>query len=83
MKGSGHGRKDTLDAVRRESFSLPDARFHARRRRAPRLHCGVVTPLEPGVEENKFYAPNIGLIVEEEPETGERLELLEFDGVGS
>ena len=47
------------------------------------LHTIDFTPLEPGVRENKYYAPGIGLIVEVEPETGERLELLEFDGVGS
>jgi len=36
------------------------------------------TALEPDVEEHKFYAPGIGLIVELDPETGERLELVEF-----
>jgi hypothetical protein len=34
------------------------------------------TPIQPGVEANKFYAPNIGLILEEED--GERVELVEF-----
>ena len=41
------------------------------------------TPLEPGVSENKYFAPGIGLIVELDPETGERLELVEFVGVGT
>jgi hypothetical protein len=41
------------------------------------------TALEPGVEEHKFYAPGIGLIVEINIEDGERLELVEFVGVGS
>lgn len=36
------------------------------------------TPLEPDVEENKFYAPGIGLIVEIDVETGDRVELVEF-----
>lgn len=36
------------------------------------------TPLEPDVEENKFYAPGIGLIVEIDIETGDRVELVEF-----
>ena len=36
------------------------------------------TPLEPDVEEHKFYAPDIGLIVELDPDTGERLELIDF-----
>ena len=40
------------------------------------------TPLEPGEEENKFYAPGIGLIVEVKPGTTERVELIEFMGVG-
>jgi hypothetical protein len=34
------------------------------------------TPLEPGVFEHKFYAPGVGFIVEVNPETGERLELV-------
>jgi hypothetical protein len=40
------------------------------------------TPLEPGAEENKFYAPGVGLIVEIKPGTTERLQLAEFTGVG-
>ncbi|MCH8335139.1 MAG: hypothetical protein IIC61_04510 [Proteobacteria bacterium] len=40
------------------------------------------TPLEPDVEENKFYAPGIGLIVELDPATGDRVELVSFTGVG-
>ncbi len=36
------------------------------------------TPLEPGVDEFKYYAPGIGLIVEVDPESGERLELQSF-----
>lgn len=36
------------------------------------------TPLEPDVEENKFYAPGVGLIVEIDVETGDRVELAEF-----
>lgn len=36
------------------------------------------TPLEPDVNENKYYAPGIGLIVEIDPESGERVELIEF-----
>lgn len=39
------------------------------------------TALEPGVSENKFYAPGIGLIVETNPDTGDRLELVEFTNV--
>ncbi|MEW6585306.1 MAG: hypothetical protein AB1442_06800 [Nitrospirota bacterium] len=33
------------------------------------------SPLEPDVEENKYYAPNIGLILEVDVETGARVEL--------
>lgn len=36
------------------------------------------TPLEPDVEEHKFYAPGIGLILEVDQETGERVELVEI-----
>lgn len=36
------------------------------------------TPLEPDVEEFKFYLPGVGLIVEVDPDSGERLELVEF-----
>lgn len=36
-------------------------------------------PLEPGEEENKYYAPGVGLLLEEEVEDGaERLELVEI-----
>ncbi len=37
------------------------------------------TALEPGVEENKYYVPGIGLIVEVDPESGERVELIEMN----
>ena len=33
--------------------------------------------LEPGVEENKFYAPGVGVILEVDME-GNRVELVEF-----
>ena len=36
------------------------------------------TPVAPGTEENKFYAPGIGMIVEVDLETGDRVELVEF-----
>ena len=36
------------------------------------------TPIEPGEIEYKYYAPGIGLILEEKPESGERLELISF-----
>ena len=39
------------------------------------------TPLEPDVAENKFYAPGLGLIVEVDLETGDRVELVEFTSV--
>jgi hypothetical protein len=35
-------------------------------------------PLEPGVEEQKYYARGIGLILETDVETGERVELVSF-----
>lgn len=36
------------------------------------------TPLESDANEHKFYLPGVGLIVEVDLETGERLELIEF-----
>ena len=41
------------------------------------------TPLEPDVVEDEYYAPGIGLILEVDSETGERVELVEFTGAGS
>jgi hypothetical protein len=39
-----------------------------------------VNPLEPGIVENKFYAPGVGLVAEEKVQGGdERVELLEFE----
>jgi len=40
------------------------------------------TPLEPGLEEHKYYAPGVGLIVELDPASGDRVELSSFEGVG-
>jgi hypothetical protein len=36
------------------------------------------SPLDPGAAENKYYAPGIGMIVEVDLETGDRLELIDF-----
>ena len=47
------------------------------------LHTIDFSPLEPGATEDKYYVRGIGLIVEVDPETGERVELLEFVGAGS
>lgn len=44
---------------------------------APVLETRDYTPLEPGGEEHKFYVPGIGLVLEVDLETGERLELLD------
>jgi len=41
------------------------------------------TPLDGEANENKYYAPGIGLIVEIDLNTGDRVELMEFTGVGS
>ncbi len=40
------------------------------------------TPLEPGVEEHKYYARGIGLIREVDPSTGEEAVLIEFTAPG-
>lgn len=34
------------------------------------------TPISPGAEEHKYYAPGVGLILEVNPETGDRVELV-------
>lgn len=44
----------------------------------PVLQTRDFTPLEPGKEEFKFYAPGVGLVLELDPESGERLELIEY-----
>ena len=36
------------------------------------------TPIEPDVAENKYYAPGVGLVLEVDLETGERVELVEI-----
>jgi hypothetical protein len=36
------------------------------------------TPLEPGLIENKYYAQDIGLIKEDNPDTGEEILLVEL-----
>lgn len=35
------------------------------------------SPIEPGVEEHKYYQPGVGLLLEEDVETGGRAELIE------
>lgn len=42
------------------------------------LQTAETTPLEPDVLEHKFYAEGVGLIVEIDIETGDRVELVEF-----
>jgi hypothetical protein len=45
------------------------------------LHCVEVeewTPLEPDASERRFYAPGIGLVLEIDVDTGERLELVQI-----
>ena len=41
------------------------------------LKTGEYTPIEPDVFEFKYYAPEIGMVLEVNPETGERVELVE------
>ncbi|MDH3616958.1 MAG: hypothetical protein OEQ90_10870, partial [Gammaproteobacteria bacterium] len=36
------------------------------------------SPLEPEANENKYYAPGIGLILEIDANSGDRVELIEF-----
>jgi len=75
--------------VYRQEFDLGNAEDAARvlgtgsnertRAAACNSRCVVTldfTPLEPGHLENKYYAPGVGLILEVNPETGERTELV-------
>ncbi|HEX6010848.1 MAG TPA: hypothetical protein VFY87_03395, partial [Geminicoccaceae bacterium] len=76
--------------VYRQEFRLGDAEDLAQvlslsgDAAVPAASCGdcVVTrdftPLEPDLVERKFYAPGIGLILEVDLETGERVELVEI-----
>ena len=36
------------------------------------------TPLEPGVTEYKYYAAGVGMVLELDPESGERVELIQM-----
>lgn len=36
------------------------------------------SPLDPGVEENKYYAPGVGMILEVNLDTGDRVELISY-----
>ena len=41
------------------------------------------TPLEPGLEEHKYYCPQVGaMVLEENPETSEKLELIDIKNAG-
>jgi hypothetical protein len=86
MKASPH-----VGDVYRQEFALGDAEDAARiaslsgSADVPGASCNRTclvtldfTPLEPGVVERKYYAPNIGLILELDPNTGERLELISY-----
>jgi hypothetical protein len=37
------------------------------------------TPIQPGANEHKYYQPGVGLILELDPETGGRVELVEIE----
>jgi len=39
------------------------------------------SPLDPGVEENKYYAPDVGMILEVNLDTGDRVELISYSVV--
>jgi hypothetical protein len=43
------------------------------------LMTGEFTPLEPDVYENKYYAPGVGMVLEVNTETGERVELVSVE----
>jgi hypothetical protein len=74
--------------VYRQEFALPDAEDLAAvvslagKARVPAASCTKClvtrefTPIEPDVDERKFYKPGIGLILVVNRVTGERLELV-------
>ena len=77
--------------VYRQEFSLNNAEDVARvlsltgSARVPAARCNRTclvtrdfTPLEPGVFERKYYAPGVGSILEVNPTTGKRLEIVEI-----
>jgi hypothetical protein len=78
-----------VDETYRQEFALGDAEDAARvlsvtaSASVPAASCNGTcvqtldfSPLEPDAIEHKFYAPDVGLILEVDPETGERLELV-------
>jgi hypothetical protein len=42
------------------------------------LKTGEYTPIEPDAYEHKYYAPGVGMVLEVNPESGERVELIEM-----
>lgn len=76
--------------VYRQEFAVGDAEDAAEvlsvtaTESAPAASCNAscvqtrdFTPLEPDTEEHKYYAPDVGLILEVDTETGDRVELIE------
>ena len=55
------------EPVTLEHFSFPSC-----------LQTKDFTPLEPDALEQKFFAPDVGLVLELDPESGDRTELIEF-----
>lgn len=56
-----------------ESVSVPFGNYSS-----DVLKTGEFTPIDPDVSEFKFYAPGIGAVLELNPDTNERLELIEM-----
>jgi hypothetical protein len=83
----------TVDAVYRQEFALGNAEDAAEvlgtseSATTPGGSCAGTcvltrdfTPIEPDALEHKYYAPGIGLILELDPESGERTELVSIGG---
>ena len=65
--------EDMAEVVSRtESVTVPAGSFDQC------LHTQDSSALAPDVVEHKFYAPGVGLVLETDPSTGERLELLQI-----
>ena len=67
-----------LYGIRRGPDEPPAALEEVARRRASLTH--DFTPVEPDLNERKYFAPNVGFILEIDQATGDRLELVAIQG---
>lgn len=63
----------TVVSLGQESVAVPYGEFSD-----AVLKIGEYTPIEPDAYEYKYYAPGVGMVLEVNPESGERVELIEM-----